>query len=305
MQRTLRDGLDYFARGALMGAADIIPGVSGGTIALIVGVYERLIDAISHLSTLGLRLVRFDLKGARQARAAVDWKLILPLAAGIATAIVTASQFLPFLLDTYPHQMRGLFFGLVAASIVVPWLRIGRFTLRLFLVALAAAALAFFFVGLPMMATSTQPSLPRVFASASVAICAMILPGISGAFLLEVLGIYAATTEALKNAEVVYVLVFCAGAAIGLGFFSKVLDWLLERHHDLTMAALIGLMAGSLRALWPWQPWEIQRRTLLWPSAGDPVMSVVLLAGLGFVAVSLLVWWGARARRVHDPSSIA
>lgn len=277
-----------------MGGADVIPGVSGGTMALIVGIYARLIDSISSGFSAVVGALRLDGAALREHLRAVEWGLVLPLGVGIVAAIVIASQFIPALLERHPHEMRGLFFGLVAASIAVPWLRIGRFTGRLFLIAGVAAAAAFFLVGLPVLEATARPGALRIFFSASVAICAMILPGISGAFLLEVMGIYKPTTEAIKNAEVGYVLVFGAGAALGLGLFAKLLDWLLDRHHDVTMAALVGLMAGSLRALWPWQPWGTGARTLFWPSAADPVLPVLLLAALGFAFVAALTWWGHR-----------
>jgi putative membrane protein len=283
-----------------MGGADIIPGVSGGTMALIVGVYERLIHSLSSGFSMLLALARLQGPDVRDHAREVDWGLVIPLLAGIVVAIGTASFFLPDLIETYPHQMRGLFLGLVAASIAVPWLRIGRMTWRLLLLALAGAVAAFLVVGLPLLQAQPQPGPLRVFASASIAICAMILPGVSGAFLLEVLGIYRPTVEALNAAigldlaATFYVLTFVVGATVGLGMFSKILDWLLARYHDRAMAALVGLMAGSLRALWPWQPWGTHQRTLLWPGPHDPVGSVVLLTFAGFLFVALLTWLGAR-----------
>lgn len=295
-----RAGPLHFAQGLLMGTADIIPGVSGGTMALIVGVYERLIDSLSSGFSMIVSALTLRTRQAAQHAREVEWQLVLPLLAGIVTAVGVASFFLPHLIETYPHRMRGLFLGLVAASIAVPWLRIGRMTPRLLVIAAVGALAAFGIVGLPLLAAHPDPGLVRIFASASVAICAMILPGVSGAFLLEVLGIYQPTVEALRHAigldppAAVYVVVFLLGAAVGLGLFSKVLDWLLERYHDPTMAALVGLMAGSLRALWPWQPWDSPRRELLWPQAGDPVISVILLASAGFAFVAVLTWLGSR-----------
>lgn len=291
MPRTLRDSLDYFARGILMGGADIIPGVSGGTIALIVGVYERLIEAISHLVSFGLALAWLDGAAARTAWRAADWRLLLPLGAGIVTALGVGARFIPGLMAQYPMHMRGLFFGLVAASLLIPWQRIARPTLRLAGLAFFAALLAFWLTGLPQLHVD-QPGLLRVFGSAAVAICAMILPGVSGAFLLEVLGIYTPTLEALNTQQWTYIAVFVAGAGTGLGLFAKILNLLLHRYHDATMAALIGLIAGALRAIWPYAA----AGTLRWPDAGDPVASVVALGALGFSAVALLVWWGARRR---------
>jgi putative membrane protein len=290
----------HFAQGLLMGGADIIPGVSGGTMALIVGIYERLIDSLSSGFSMLVSLARLRVGEAWEHAREVDWGLVIPLLAGIVTAIGAASFFLPHLIETYPHEMRGLFLGLVAASIAVPWLRIGRFTPRLILLALAGAIAAFLVVGLPLLEVEPRPGFLRILASASIAICAMILPGVSGAFLLEVLGIYRPTVEALRAAigldlhAIGYVAVFVTGAVVGLGLFSKSLDWLLDHYHDATMAALVGLMAGSLRALWPWQPWESHERVLLWPGTGDPVATVVLLAAAGFAFVALLTWWGSR-----------
>ena len=278
-----------------MGGADVIPGVSGGTMALIVGIYERLIDALSHAYSVGLHLVRGDFAGAGESWRKVEWRLVLPLGAGIATAILLASQFIPLLLERYPAQMRGLFFGLVAASIAVPWLRMGRMTAQMALLAAVAAVLAFWLTGLPAL-DAAEPSLPRVFASAAVAICAMILPGVSGAFLLEAMGIYRATLEALNEPDLAYVAVFLAGIVVGLGVFSKLLDFLLTRFHDRTMAALIGLMAGSLRALWPWQGDD---RALHLPDAGDPVLGPLLLLAAGFAFVAALTWWGHRRLTRH------
>lgn len=301
MRKILRHSLDYFARGALMGGADIIPGVSGGTIALIVGVYERLVAALSHLVTFGLSVIRLDRIAARQAWRAVEWRLLLPLGAGIVTALLVGARFIPGLIEQYPIHMRALFFGLVAASLAIPWQRIDRVNARLAGIALGAAVTAFLLVGLPQLHV-TDPSLPRVFGSAAVAICAMILPGVSGAFLLEVLGIYTPTLEAVNARNWVYILTFVVGAGVGLGLFSKILDALLRRYHDATMAALVGLIAGALRALWPYME---TNGALRWPAPDEPTVSVVLVGVLGFAAVAALVIWGRRLDRVRDPSPLA
>lgn len=299
MRRRIRDTLDYFARGLLMGTADIIPGVSGGTIALIVAVYERLIAAISELVSFGLNVLQADWAEAAQHGRAVDWRLLLPLGAGIGAALMLGARFIPGLMAQYPAQMRGLFFGLVAASLVIPWLRIEQSSLRLMGIAVGSAVIAFVLVGLPPR-TVTEPGLLRVFGSAAVAICAMILPGVSGAFLLEVMGIYTPTLEALNAGNLPYVLTFMTGAACGLGLFAKLLNLFLRRFHDATMAALIGLIAGALRALWPYATAHGAPR---WPTATEPVASVIALGLLGFVAVATLTWWGHR--RVQNSAAQA
>jgi putative membrane protein len=281
----------HFAQGLLMGGADIIPGVSGGTVALIVGIYERLIDSIRALASAGVRLLRADGQEARRCTREVEWRLVLPLGAGIVCAIGVGSLVLPGLLERYPQQMLALFFGLVAASVPIPWRRIEQATWAHLGIAAVAAVIAFVLVGIPPQ-TIDDPPLLQVFASASFAIIAMILPGVSGAFLLKVLGVYEVTLESLRALDLAYVATFVAGAVVGLGVFSKLLSWLLHHRHDVTMAALVGLMVGSLRALWPWQDDD---RGLLAPSGDGTLVAVIALAVLGFAAVTLLVRLGDRS----------
>lgn len=260
-----------------MGTADVVPGVSGGTIALIVGIYERLIASVRALARGRVR--------------DVEWGLVGPLALGIVVALAVGSVVIPELLDAYPVQMRALFFGFIAGSIAVPWRRISAPGRSQWLLAAAGAAAAFVLVGLPPRELA-EPSLMYVFAAAMVAICAMILPGVSGAFLLLVFGIYEATLHALRALEVPYVLTFIAGAALGLGLFSGLLGHLLDRRHDATMAVLVGLMAGSLRALWPWLDDD---RLMLAPPSVWALAGAAALMMAGFVLVRALLRVGTPA----------
>jgi putative membrane protein len=222
---------------------------------------------------------------------------VLPLGAGILTALVVGAAFIPRLLETYPAQTSAVFFGLIAASLPVPWRRIDRKDRRHLAIGVAAALAALVLVGLPPREIS-DPALPLVFACAAVAICAMILPGISGSFLLLVMGVYAPTLSAVHNRDAAYIAVFVAGAVIGLGLFSKLLEHLLATRHDATMAALVGLMAGSLRALWPWQDDD---RGLLVPPSGGDLLVALALAAAGFLAVTVLIKVGDRTgERVED-----
>jgi putative membrane protein len=282
--------------GMCMGAADIVQGVSGGTVALILGIYERLIASLSAIAAFVLRPFR----GSRPddgRNPTVEWSLLFPLGFGIVTAIGLGSLIIPPLLERFPIESRGLFMGLVAASILIPLLRLEHPGGRALGVAAISAVLAFVLVGLPPREIHT-PSTLWIFGSAAVAICAMILPGVSGAFLLGVLGIYHATLNALSALDLGYVLTFMAGAVVGLGLFVRILHWLLRDHHDTTMAVLVGLMAGALRALWPWQA---EDRALLLPQAGDPVTPVVLLAIGGFALVLSLTLWSRRAGAAAVP----
>jgi putative membrane protein len=285
MLESPRRAAGNFGRGVLMGGADVVPGVSGGTVALIVGIYARLVSSIRAVVGVPLGLLRRDRESARAQARETEWSLLIPLAAGILVALGVGTMVLPGLLEAYPVGTNAVFFGLVAASLAVPWRRISRIGSRAVTAAAIAALVAFVLVGLPPAGVAS-PSLGQVFLSAAVAICAMILPGVSGAFLLKALGVYEATLEAAGALDVVYVAVFGAGAIVGLGAFAKLLDWLLSRRYDLTMASLVGLMAGSLRALWPWQS---EGRDLLAPPAEPSVIGTVALVLAGFAAVMLLI----------------
>jgi putative membrane protein len=293
MKFGLRQSLTHFAQGLLMGGADIIPGVSGGTMALIVGIYSRLIAGLSDVFSTVIALAKFDFAGAAERARVVEWGLLVPLGAGIISALVIGARIIPHLIETYPHQSLGLFFGLVAGSIAIPWKRIDRKTSVIFLVAAGFAVAAFLLTGIPPQQAG-NPTLIRVFATAAVAICAMILPGVSGAFLLKVLGMYEVTLAAVNARDVLYVATFVLGAAVGIGLFSKLLDWLLSNRYNVTMAALVGLMVGAIRALWPWQDAD---RSLLLPDPGEPIWSVVLLGVLGFALVTALAVWSARIEK--------
>lgn len=287
-----RARLAYVGCGLLMGGADVIPGVSGGTVALVLGVYARLIASLRTLASAPVALARGDRAGAGSHWRAVEWGLVIPLGIGIVAAVVVGTLLIPPLIERFPAHTAALFLGLVAASIPLPWRRVGRIRRVHLLAAVASAALAFALVGLSP-ADAVDPPLAQVFASAAVAICAMILPGVSGAYLLEVLGIYQPTLEAAGNLDLAYIATFGLGAVVGLGVFAKVLARLLERHHDLTMAVLVGLMAGALRALWPWL--DEQRSFLAPPADAGHVLTVAAFALVGLVTVSALIRLGGGA----------
>jgi putative membrane protein len=289
-RQPVRTTLGHVARGLLMGGADVVPGVSGGTVALILGIYERLIRSIREVASAPVRLLRGDVAAARTHLAAAEWGLVLPLGAGIVTALGIGSVVIPPLMERHPVPMLALFLGLVLASVPIPFRRIERVTSGYVLLMAGAAVVAFALTGLPAR-EGASPSTLQVFAAASVAICAMILPGVSGAFLLKAMGMYEVTLNHLRDLDVVYVGTFALGAAVGLGVFARLLSWLLDRHHDRTMAALVGLMIGALRALWPWQRAD---RGLELPFLDASLAVAVALMAAGFAAVTLLTRLGDR-----------
>lgn len=285
----------------MMGVADSIPGISGGTIAFVVGIYDRLLESVGQGFRAILSLLRLDLAGIRRHLGLVHWKLVVPLFTGIGAALIVAAGIVPGLLERYPSQARALFLGMVGASITVPWSRMSHRTRRHLVVAVVSALAAFVLSGLPPGRVS-EPSMPQVFLTAMIAICAMILPGVSGAFLLVVLGMYEPTLEAVHDRNLGYVATFAGGAVIGLGSFSIVLAGALRRFHDTTMAILIGLMVGSLRSLWPWQT---EDRGLLRPASGSSLTAALAFAVVGFGIVWAIERYGSkRAIAVPPPAGL-
>lgn len=269
------------AKGFCMGAADVVPGVSGGTMAFILGIYEELIDAIRSIDLNVIKLIlTFRIKEALDK---VPWRFLLSVGAGILTAIFTLAKLISYLLHNHPVFIWSFFFGLVLASIISVKKRIDRWTPLLVVAAAAGAAGAYFLVGLVPM--ETPSALWFIFLSGAVAICAMILPGISGSFILVLLGKYHHILEAVNNRDFFTLIVFSLGAACGLFFFSRFLSWLLNRHHNITIAVLCGLMLGSLRKVWPWKAGGIN---IMPHDFSLEVIYAAALAFLGIISVLLI-----------------
>ena len=288
------DPLLNFLRGFLMGSADVVPGVSGGTIAVLVGIYERLVHAISMASKALGNLLRFRFREAGQRLREIDWGLILPLIIGIGVAIFALAGVISTLLEDYPEAMAGLFAGLVAASAWVAWRMIRSPNATTVVVAIVVAVITFFVLGLKGGAI-TDPSWLVLFGAGAIAICAMILPGISGSFLLLMLGMYDFVISAVDERDFPVLGVFALGCIVGLALFSQLLDWSLTNHHDVVVAAMVGLMIGSFRVLWPW-PGGVDSTELGTP-AGNWYVPVLL----GVVAAAVVAGLTLLVERRHTP----
>lgn len=242
--------LGLYLRGIAMGAADLVPGVSGGTIALITGIYDRLILAISSIGLEALRLVfSGDIK---RAWTHIDGGFLLTVAAGILSAVVVFASLLNWLLINYPLPLWSLFCGLVAASAVHLSLQArSDWIMRDYGLWCSGIGVAMV-VGL-MQAVQLPVSTSTIFLAGAIAISAMLLPGISGSFLLLILGMYQPVISALVNLDIVVIGVFALGCLFGLLAFSRLLKALLERAQRATMATLYGFLLGSIIMLWPWQ----------------------------------------------------
>lgn len=279
--------LTDLVRGGLIGTAEIIPGVSGGTVALIVGVYNTLIDSASAVVRGILGVVHPRARSQSQTWSQVSWHRIIPLLVGMFAAIFIAARLLEPLLDQFPAESRAVFAGAIAMSLIVPISMVGReWRLGDVVVALVAAALSFALVSLPGASVASS-NLILVAPAAALAVCALVLPGVSGSFLLLTLGMYEPTLQAVNDRDWVYLGIFVAGAVVGLSSFVLVLQWLLAHRRRITLVVMTGLMVGSLRALWPWQS---PTREVLAPTPGTELtMAVLFLAGVLAVATLLFL----------------
>lgn len=290
--------------GFAMGIAEVVPGFSGGTVALVAGVYERLIAVLRQ----GVRSAALAAQGrwrdARLALAEVEWPFAVVLGAGMLLALFTTASTLQGLIEDHPTEVSAVFLGLVLGAVSVAARRL--WAPRAWHGAVVAAAAVLTFFGLAFSpAADADPGLLVIFVSVTIAVCAWILPGVSGSFLLLIMGVYGAVIQALSERDPVVIGVVALGCLVGLAAFSTFLNWLLLRAHDVVIAALIGLMLGSVRVLWPWPADEgigspqleapPGAESLLAASFGLAAFAAVLILGLVVSAVE-------RRRAPQQPS---
>lgn len=294
-----------------MGSADVVPGVSGGTMAFILGIYEELIESIRTIARPQFLQPLFRGR-IGEAWRAVNGSFLVSILAGVFAAILTLARTIEWLLENRPVAVWSFFFGLVLASVLTVARRIERWRPGLVVSAAIGAVAAWILVGIVPITTPNDWWF--LFLSGAIAICAMILPGISGAFILLLLGKYQYVLAAVNDRDVMTVFWVAAGAGVGIVSFAQLLGWLFRRFHDLTVALLTGLMLGSLRKVWPWkQPLEwitgpdgkrivtIEANVLPAADAGFVVAVVLALVGLGVVL--LLEAWANHTSRELRPGS--
>ena len=297
MQRSLVDYLKISLKGMAMGAADVVPGVSGGTIAFISGIYEELITTISGVN-LGL-LSTWKADGFKAMWEELNGNFIVALFAGILVSIFSVMRVANYLLENHPVLIWSFFFGLVVASIWFVGKQIPKWTWKIVLALVIGAAVAFYIVSLPPLSASN--SYLFLFFAGALAVCAMILPGISGAFILVLLGAYKSITEAAHDFDLKTLGIVGIGAVFGLLTFSKILKWLFVHYSSITLAVLTGFIAGSLNKIWPWKETletamygekEVvlkEASVLPWNFEGDPqtLWSVALMLAGFFLILGL------------------
>jgi putative membrane protein len=249
MSRTTKDYSLITLKGIAMGAADVIPGVSGGTIAFITGIYEELINSIKSINVTAIKLLLTGKFGAFWK--AINGTFLLSLFLGVGISIISLAKGLKYLLDHHPILVWSFFFGLVIASAIYVAKTITKWNPATILSGIAGIIIAYLITVItPAEANTTYWF---IFLSGAIAICAMILPGISGSFILVLLGMYKFILESVSDFKIAVILTFLSGAAIGIISFSNILSWLLKKYHNLTIAMLSGFMIGSLNKVWPWK----------------------------------------------------
>jgi putative membrane protein len=290
-----------------MGSADIVPGVSGGTVALVLGIYDRLIHNISQGAHALRQLLTRDVAGAVGTLKRIEWIWLFALLGGILTAIVALSSVIETLLHEQPIRMSGLFLGLILGSIWVAVRMLDKVDGISIALMLGLGAAMFLLLGLRSDTEVPDSALEVVtkpwwvfFLAGAIAICAMILPGISGSFILVMLGMYTEVLGAVNDRDFGVLIAFMLGCVVGLALFSTLLNWLLERYHRWVLAAMIGLMLGSTRVLWPW-PNGTNTTTMTLPR-GDvavPVLLIVIGAAV-VVAVDLIAVRYVTVKPLHE-----
>ena len=289
-------------RGFAIGTADLIPGVSGGTVALVSGIYRRLVSAIGSGASAAGRLIRGDITGAATALKEVEWRFLVPVVAGAGLAVAALARIAEGLLRDHPVRAAAVFFGLIAGAVVVAWWLIRVPGVAHAAVAGVVGVAAFVLFGFRTSAIP-NPDWYLFLGAGALGVCAFILPGVSGSFLLLAIGMYQHVLGAINDFRLASLVSFGIGAAVGLGSFSRFLEWLLDRHHDLVVAAMIGLMLGSFRILWPWpaglgDPHGAGATTLGAPGP-DIVVPVALAVVSALLVVGVATWAERSATADH------
>lgn len=275
----MRNFISYLVlalKGVAMGAANVIPGVSGGTLAFMTGIYQELVDSLKSINGEAVKL--FFTGKFKEFWKTINGNFLLAVFAGVVISIFSLAKIMQYLLETRPIQIWSFFFGLILVSTVFIMKDLGKFSIKNALSFIVGAAFGVFIcIATP---ATTPDSLPFIFLCGAIAFCTMILPGISGSFILLLLGKYAFMLEAVSDLNIVVLLVFALGAVAGLICFSHFLSWLLKRYYNATLSMLCGLMCGSLLKVWPWKDTlegGIDRP--LWPGnfAGDPQLASAII----------------------------
>ena len=304
MQRSLKDYIIISFKGLAMGAADAVPGVSGGTIAFISGIYEELITSISNVN--GSLFKTLFSKGIKAFWQQVNGNFLFALLSGILISFVSFMKLAKYLLEHHPVLIWSFFFGLIVASIYFVGKQITKWNLVSIIALIIGAGIAFYISKLPSLGTNDSSWF--LFLAGAIAICAMILPGISGSFILIILGAYKTLSNAIHDIDIKKIVLFGTGAVVGLLSFSHVLKWLFKHYHNITLALLTGFIFGSLNKVWPWKKtltWHTDTKGIKSPllqesvspfsfDGENQILFAVVLMILGFLTILILERLGSK-----------
>ncbi|MBS3992338.1 MAG: DUF368 domain-containing protein [Bacteroidetes bacterium] len=298
MKRSLKDYIIVGLKGIAMGAADVVPGVSGGTIAFISGIYEELLESIN---AFNFSLIdEFKQNGVKEVWKKINGNFLLSLCLGILISILSLAKLITWLIDNQPIMVWSFFFGLVLASILFVGKQITSWNFKV-LISLVIGAIVAYIITILRPMVSESASYLFYFVAGALAICAMILPGISGAFILVLLGAYKSILEAIHERNLMIIGAVGIGAIVGLLSFSRILKWLFNHYKNITLAILTGFLIGSLNKIWPWKN-VLESKIIngklivvdeqsIWPTqfSGDSqIITAILLAFIGFLIILIL-----------------
>jgi len=300
--RTIKDYIVLSLKGVAMGAADVVPGVSGGTIAFISGVYEELLNTISSVNLQALKTLKND--GLKAAWSHINGNFLVALFLGMGISFVSLAKAVTYFLEYHPIQLWSFFFGLVLASIIYVGKQVEKWDVLSIVGLITGGVVAYFITVLPPLGDTSASW--YVFVSGLIAICAMILPGISGSFILVILGSYKTVMGAITDKDIKILAIFAGGCIVGLLAFSRVLKWLFNNFKNVTIAILTGFLIGSLNKIWPWKETKefiidrhgdvlptVQENLLPGSFAGDNHLMVSILCCIGGAAIIFLMEFAA------------
>lgn len=294
-----RNFLQYFIitlKGMAMGVAELVPGVSGGTIAFVAGIYEEFIASINNVNLTTFKVLKKE--GFKPFWKALNGNFLVALFLGMAISIFSLSKGIAWLLENHPIPVWSFFFGLVLASVIFVAKAIKKWNITTIILFILGTSVAFYITTLPPSVNTD--SLPFLFLSGAIAVCAMVLPGISGSFILVLLGSYKTILDALNDKDIKVVITVALGAIFGILSFARLLKWMFSKHRDITLAVLTGFILGFLRAIWPWKNVletktigkkiiEIDEKISPFAYDGDPQLTYAIIAAIiGFSIIFIL-----------------
>jgi putative membrane protein len=304
MQRQFLDYLILSLKGMAMGAADAVPGVSGGTIAFISGIYEELVNTISGVNLKLFKTLKTE--GIVAFWRQLNGSFLAALLSGIIVSFFIFMKLAKYLIEHHPILIWSFFFGLIAASIFFVGRQIKQWNLLAIIGFIVGTIAAYYVTTLPTMANNESTFF--LFLAGAIAICAMILPGISGSFILVVLGAYTTLSQAISDLDIKRIAVFASGALVGILSFSHLLKWLFNHYYNVTLALLTGFIFGSLNKIWPWKkvvsfytnskgeqmPLVEESISPLSFEGDNQLLYAILLMVLGFLTIFILEKLGSK-----------